>query len=76
MVGGSTLLSESVDPYVRPSAQGLSDLLMGLAAASAGALAGLVMDSGGYPLVAGFAAVGALPLLVFVRARVVAARAS
>jgi len=64
MVGGSTLLSESVRPEVRPSVQGLSDLIMGLAGASAGALSGLAMDGGGYSLVAILAASGTLPLLL------------
>src|SRR5690606_9691748 len=64
MIGGSTLLSESMPVEIRPAAQGLSDLVMGLAAAAAGALAGLVMDAGGYPLVAVFAAAGTLPLLL------------
>jgi MFS family permease len=64
MVGGSTLLSESIPADVRPSAQGLSDLVMGLAGASAGVLSGLAMDGGGYPLVAAFAAIGTIPLLL------------
>jgi MFS family permease len=64
MVGGSTLLSESITADVRPSAQGLSDLIMGLAGASAGALSGIAMDGGGYPLVAIFAAIGTVPLLL------------
>jgi MFS family permease len=62
MVAGSTLLSESVGDQMRPSAQGLSDVLMGLAGASAGAVSGLVMHGGGYPLVALAAGVSALPL--------------
>jgi hypothetical protein len=37
---------------------------MGLAGASAGALSGLAMDWGGYPLVATFAAIGTIPLLL------------
>ena len=64
MVGGSTLLSESVRAEVRPSVQGLSDLIMGLAGASAGALSGFAMDSGGYTWVAILAALGTLPLLL------------
>ena len=44
MVAGSTLLSESVPAEVRPAAQGLSDLCMGLAGASAGAVSGLVVE--------------------------------
>jgi MFS family permease len=64
MVGGSALLSESVDSEIRPSAQGLSDVVMGLAGASAGALSGVAMSGGGYPLVASFAALATIPLIL------------
>jgi MFS family permease len=64
MVAGSTLLSESVPAEVRPSAQGLSDLVMGLAGATAGALSGAVVDLGGYPTLTVVAAVATLPLVV------------
>jgi MFS family permease len=47
-VAGSTLLSESVPLAERPVVQGASDLLMGLAAAGGGALAGLVVGRLGY----------------------------
>ncbi|MCZ7420265.1 MFS transporter [Verrucosispora sp. WMMA2121] len=63
MVAGSTLLSESVPDEVRPSAQGLSDLLMGLAGALAGALSGFVMQLAGYPVLTLLAAVAVAPLL-------------
>jgi MFS family permease len=63
MVAGSTLLSESVPQPVRPSAQGLSDLVMGLAGACGGAVSGLVVAWAGYPTLALLAAVSALPLL-------------
>ncbi|HEU5041416.1 MAG TPA: MFS transporter, partial [Gemmatimonadales bacterium] len=43
MVAGSTLLSESVPAELRASAQGLSDLTMGLAGATAGALSGVIV---------------------------------
>jgi MFS family permease len=66
MIGGSTLLSESVAAEIRPSVQGLSDMAMGLAGASAGALSGVAMDGGGYGLVAGLAAVMTVPLMVMV----------
>jgi len=62
MVAGSALLSESVDAEIRPSAQGLSDVVMGLAGASAGALSGVAMSGGGYPLVASLAALTTIPL--------------
>jgi len=49
MVAGSTLLSESVSGDMRASAQGLSDLVMGLAGASAGAISGVIVETWGYP---------------------------
>jgi MFS family permease len=63
MVAGSTLLSESVPVAVRPAAQGLSDLVMGLAGASAGALSGLVVLLAGYPVLNLLAAVATVPLI-------------
>jgi hypothetical protein len=63
MVAGSTLLSESVDAGVRPAAQGLNDLVMGLAGASAGALSGFVVYLGGYATLALLSAIATLPLL-------------
>ena len=56
MVAGSALLSESMSADLRPSAQGLSDLLMGLAGASSGALSGVVVQAFGYPMLTLFAA--------------------
>ena len=64
MVAGSTLLSESVSPELRPSAQGVSDMIMGLAGASAGALSGLVVYTWGYSTLAFAAAVATIPFMV------------
>lgn len=63
MVAGSTLLSESVPADVRPAAQGLSDLVMGLAAACAGAVSGVVVDVSGYATLNLLAAIATVPLL-------------
>jgi MFS family permease len=63
MVAGSTLLSESVPEEVRPSAQGLSDLVMGLAGASAGAVSGLVVEVSGYATLTALAAIATVPLV-------------
>jgi MFS family permease len=63
MVAGSTLLSESVAVANRPSVQGLSDLVMGLAAASAGALSGVVVAWSSYSTLTVLAAVATVPLL-------------
>lgn len=63
MVAGSTLLSESVSVEVRPSVQGLSDLVMGLAGATGGAISGVVVDLAGYPVLAVLAAISTVPLI-------------
>jgi len=64
MVAGSTLLSESVPLELRASAQGFSDLIMGLAGATAGALSGVVVSAWGFPVLALVAAVATVPLIV------------
>ena len=64
MVAGSTLLTESVPLERRASAQGLSDLIMGLAGASAGALSGVVVSALGFPVLALAAAIATVPLIV------------
>ena len=66
MVAGSTLLSESVPAELRTSAQGLSDLIMGLAGAAAGALSGVIVNAQGYPMLTLLAALATAPLVVFV----------
>jgi MFS family permease len=66
MVAGSTLLSESIPVELRASAQGLSDLVMGLAGASAGAISGVIVDAWGYPALTLLAALATVPLLVLV----------
>ncbi|MGC4812398.1 MFS transporter [Micromonospora sp. DT228] len=63
MVAGSTLLSESVPAGVRPSVQGFSDLIMGLAGAGAAVVSGFVMQSAGYPVLTLLAAVAVVPLV-------------
>ncbi len=64
LVAGSTLLSESVPAEVRTPVQGASDLVMGLAGAAAGALAGPVLAAGGYRSVTVAAAVLLVPVVV------------
>jgi MFS family permease len=66
MVAGSTLLTESVSAELRASAQGLSDLIMGLAGASAGAVSGVIVEAWGYPTLTLLAALAAAPLVVLV----------
>lgn len=64
MVAGSTLLTETVPVELRASAQGLSDLIMGLAGASAGALSGVVVNAWEYSGLAIVAAITTVPLIV------------
>jgi MFS family permease len=64
IVAGSTLLSESIPVHVRASAQGLSDAIMGLAGAAAGAVSGVIVNAWGYPRLALVAALAATPFVV------------
>jgi MFS family permease len=64
MVAGSALLSDSVSGELRASAQGLSDLTMGLAGALAGAVSGVIVEDWGYPILTVLAAVATAPLAV------------
>jgi MFS family permease len=64
MVAGSTLLSESIPVELRASAQGLSDLVMGLAGAMAGAISGVIVAAWGYPTLTLLAALATAPLIV------------
>ncbi|PWN02864.1 MFS transporter [Nocardioides silvaticus] len=52
MVSASTMVAEHAPLEVRTDVQGSSDLVMGLTAAAAGAVAGLVVDLAGYPMLA------------------------
>jgi MFS family permease len=63
MVAGSTLLTESIPVELRASAQGLSDLTMGLAGASAGALSGVVVYVWGFPMLGLIAALATVPFI-------------
>src|SRR5687768_2450493 len=64
MVAGSALLTESVSVELRTSAQGLSDVTMGLAGASAGALSGVVVQVWGFPMLTLIAALATMPFIV------------
>ena len=64
MVAGSTLLSDSIPVELRPSAQGLSDLMMGLAGATAGAISGVIVAAWGYSTLTLLAALATAPLIV------------
>lgn len=62
-VAGSTLLSESVPLDLRASAQGLSDLTMGLAGATAAALSGAIVHASGYATLTLLAAPATAPMI-------------
>jgi MFS family permease len=64
LIAGSTLVTESVTAELRPTAQGGTDLLMGLGAALAGAVGGPLLAVGGFGLVSGVSAALVLPLAV------------
>jgi MFS family permease len=66
MVAGSTLLSESIPVDLRASAQGLSDLVMGLAGATAGAVSGVVVAAWSYPTLTLLVALATAPLILLV----------
>jgi MFS family permease len=66
IVAGSTLLSDSIAVELRPSAQGLSDLVMGLAGASAGAISGLILSVWGYGRLTLLAALATVPLVALI----------
>jgi MFS family permease len=69
MVAGSTLLTESVSPALRTSAQGLSDTAMGVAGASAGALSGVVVHAWGFPTLAVIAGLVVTPFVALAAMR-------
>lgn len=52
MVSASTMIADHAPLDARPDVQGASDLVMGVTAAGAGALAGLVVGLAGYPVLA------------------------
>ncbi|GAB3363073.1 MFS transporter [Modestobacter lapidis] len=64
LVAGSTMVTEAVSTDVRPTAQGATDLLMGLGGAVAGAVGGPLLAFGGFGLVAAAAALLVVPLAV------------
>ena len=59
LIAGSSMLTGAVTAQERPATQGLSDLVMGLAGASGGAVAGVVVSGLGYSTLAVGAAVAA-----------------
>jgi MFS family permease len=60
LIAGSTLVTDDVAENERPSVQGLSDLVMNLAAAVGGVIAGVIVATTSYSVLC---AVTALPVL-------------
>jgi MFS family permease len=56
LIAGSALLTESVDPSLKTSSQGASDLVMNLSGAGGGALAGVIIGTLSYGWLCAFAA--------------------
>ena len=65
LIAGSAYLSESVEQEFRASSQGASDLVMNLAGAGGGALAGLIIGTLSYGWLCLFAAIPVLVLAGF-----------
>ncbi|HEY3199989.1 MAG TPA: MFS transporter, partial [Actinomycetes bacterium] len=74
VVGGSTMLVASVPPAVRPNAEGIGEVAMGLAAGAGAPIAGLMVAVGGFPTLA--AASAAVSVLVFTVLSVVPTRSA
>lgn len=66
LIAGSTLLVDDVGPVERPSVQGLSDLVMNVAGALGGAVAGVVVAYSSYGVLCAVAALPVLGLAVLV----------
>ena len=64
LIAGSAYLSESVSVEMRPASQGASDLVMNLAGAGGGALAGIIIGTLSYGWLCLFAAVPVIVLAV------------
>ncbi|GAA2029943.1 MFS transporter [Agromyces tropicus] len=64
LIGGSTLLTTSVDPASRVALQGATDAAMNVAAAASAALSGVVLGLAGFPGVNVVAILVLVPLLL------------
>ena len=65
LIAGSALLSSSVDPTLKTSSQGASDLVMNLAGAAGGATAGVIISSLTYGWLCLFAAIPVIALAIW-----------
>ncbi|MCX6438983.1 MAG: MFS transporter, partial [Actinobacteria bacterium] len=62
LIAGSAFLSESVSVEMRPASQGASDLVMNLAGAGGGAIAGVIIGTLSYGWLCLFAAMPVIAL--------------
>jgi predicted MFS family arabinose efflux permease len=67
VVGGSTMLADSVPTRLRPQAEGLGEVAMGLAAGAGAPAAGLIVALGDFTMLAGAGAVSGVLLLAVLR---------
>jgi MFS family permease len=65
LIAGSALLSSSVNPTLKTSSQGASDLVMNLAGAGGGAIAGVVISSLNYGWLCAFASIPVIALALW-----------
>ncbi|RXZ72812.1 MFS transporter [Agromyces albus] len=66
LIGGSTLLTTSVDPAVRVPLQGATDAAMNVTAAASAALSGVILGIGGFAVVNVVAVLVLVPLIIAV----------
>ncbi|MFC6356514.1 MFS transporter [Luethyella okanaganae] len=64
MIGGSTLLTQTVGSHIRVPLQGATDAVMNIAAAGSAAVSGVVLGWGGFPAVNAVAAVVLVPVVL------------
>ena len=64
LIAGSAYLSESVSVEMRPASQGASDLVMNLAGAGGGAIAGVIIGTLSYGWLCLFAAIPVIALAI------------
>lgn len=67
LIAGSALLTESVNPEMKTSSQGASDLVMNLSGAGGGALAGVIIGTLSYGWLCAFAAIPVAALGIWSR---------
>ena len=65
LIAGSALLSSSVDPVLKTSSQGASDLVMNLSGAAGGAAAGIIISSLTYGWLCAFSAIPVIALAIW-----------